>query len=886
MFQLRKSFHLSVSAVAAAVLLAACGGGDGSMVSKTSDGYTVQGGIAQKGPMAAGSRVSIDELDYKNFASTGASYNLQTFGDLGNFNADALNFRSHYIKTYVSGYYLNEVSGLVANDQVSLMAFSDLDVDRLVNINLLTTLAGPRIEKLVRDPSNPATFRKFAAARAQAQREVLAAFRIYNSGTYLPGGLDATGQKIVPASFNEMDLASGQETSAMLAALSALAVQAGSNGQGGSSGSGINEFIADFQADLADNGQIDGSVPRTAVRKQIDDASKLVPMDKVASNLNTFFNTGGASPTQGASSPGPVSSSPTPGASSTASGPSMPSGGTTNVTKEVLMAWIDSSGGVDGVINRFKYNLPTAASGTETQSAANDAYAVGGGDVGQCITATAGKLYKGISKDFQPGPTNLVSGAVRAAAGDVFKIGLTGAVGPGAAGQTLGFIQRSTPVTTGTGSAAASSCSPNAPTTKVAMYSRANQQATVVAVSTPSSVATSGTTTLSSTGGNGNGAVTFAVKAGTCTISGTTLTAASSAGTCTVTATKAADTTWAAASSAELTITVTASSTSSSTSAIDFESTGRGAAFGWSTFENATNPAPLIVANPSKTGINTSDKVLKFTALKAGQPWAGFESQHGTDLGTVTLSASNALIKMMVYKTVKSDVGIKLITATDGSQGPVIAANTGTNTWELLTFNFCGQIGGVNDKVALFPEWSARTADTVTYLDNVTFNACPAAPVAAVPTTAPALPTAAVANVKSLYGDGYTTVAGTDTPNWGGTQTTSISTQTYAGNSVLKLANFNYQGVTTAALDVSSHTSLHIDFWSETATTIEVKLVSLSPTTKETSVFIPVSAGAWTSRDIPMSSFTAPDKSKFQQLILAAATNGGVLYVDNIYFWK
>jgi hypothetical protein len=35
-----------------------------------------------------------------------------------------------------------------------------------------------------------------------------------------------------------------------------------------------------------------------------------------------------------------------------------------------------------------------------------------------------------------------------------------------------------------------------------------------------------------------------------------------------------------------------------------------------------------------------------------------------------------------------------------------------------------------------------------------------------------------------------------------------------------------------------------------------------------------------------MSSFTAPDKSKFQQLILAAAVNGGTLYVDNIYFWK
>ena len=155
---------------------------------------------------------------------------------------------------------------------------------------------------------------------------------------------------------------------------------------------------------------------------------------------------------------------------------------------------------------------------------------------------------------------------------------------------------------------------------------------------------------------------------------------------------------------------------------------------------------------------------------------------------------------------------------------------------------------------------------------------------ASAPSTAPAVPTAAIANVKSLYGDGYTTVTGTDTPNWG--QSTVVSAQTYASNNVLKLATFSYQGVVTAAaLDVSSYTSLHIDFWSETATTIEVKLVSLTPTL-ETSVFVPVAAGTWTSKDIPMSSFTAPDKSKFQQLILAAAVNGGTLYVDNIYFWK
>jgi hypothetical protein len=66
------------------------------------------------------------------------------------------------------------------------MAYSDLDADRLVNVNLLTTLAGPRIEKLVQDKTSTSTYRKFSAARIQAQKEVLAAFRIYNSTDMMP----------------------------------------------------------------------------------------------------------------------------------------------------------------------------------------------------------------------------------------------------------------------------------------------------------------------------------------------------------------------------------------------------------------------------------------------------------------------------------------------------------------------------------------------------------------------------------------------------------------------------------------------------------------------------------------------------------------------------
>ncbi len=65
-------------------------------------------------------------------------------------------------------------------------------------------------------------------------------------------------------------------------------------------------------------------------------------------------------------------------------------------------------------------------------------------------------------------------------------------------------------------------------------------QATLIATSALSSLPAGGNTTLSTTGGTGGGAVSYASNNGNCNVSGTTLTAVA-VGTCTVTATKAAD---------------------------------------------------------------------------------------------------------------------------------------------------------------------------------------------------------------------------------------------------------------------------------------------------------------------------------------------------------
>lgn len=73
-------------------------------------------------------------------------------------------------------------------------------------------------------------------------------------------------------------------------------------------------------------------------------------------------------------------------------------------------------------------------------------------------------------------------------------------------------------------------------------------QASFLVSASPNTLnATTTTSTLSTSGGSGTGAVSYAVTTGTCTLNGTTVTAGTVNETCTVTATKAADSTYLAA---------------------------------------------------------------------------------------------------------------------------------------------------------------------------------------------------------------------------------------------------------------------------------------------------------------------------------------------------
>ncbi len=331
---------------------------------------------------------------------------------------------------------------------------------------------------------------------------------------------------------------------------------------------------------------------------------------------------------------------------------------------------------------------------------------------------------------------------------------------------------------------------------------------------------------------------------------------------------------------------------------INFESGGQGASWSWTTFENGTNPALEFVANPSATGINTSSTVAKFTALQAGQPWAGCESANGASIGTFTLSASNAIVKMMVYKSVISDVGIKFATGSLASSGEIKVSNTLINQWEELTFDFSSKIGEPSStgiaQIIVFMDFNlaGRTSDNVCYFDNITFSA---GSTLAEPTVAAPSPTKVPADVISLFSNTYSNVA-VDTWRTSWSSATLIDVQV-AGNDVKKYTALDFVGIETvnSQINASAMDLFEFDVWTPNSTSFRFKLVDFGANGAfgggddvEHETVITPTIGGWNHVSVPLSAMTGlTTRSNIAQLIFASSPAGtSVVYVDNILFSK
>jgi len=335
---------------------------------------------------------------------------------------------------------------------------------------------------------------------------------------------------------------------------------------------------------------------------------------------------------------------------------------------------------------------------------------------------------------------------------------------------------------------------------------------------------------------------------------------------------------------------------------INFEPGGQGADWNWAVFENDSNPPLEIIDNPDPSGINTSSTVAKYTALATGNPWAGCESTHGsTELGPFILNETNSIIKIMVWKSVISDVGIKLAAPTGWAQVEIKVPNTKVNEWEELTFNFSSYLNppaseGQLDQVIVFPDFDlgGRGQDNIIYFDNITFN--PEGGQASEPTVAAPTPTRDPSTVISLFSDAYDDVpVDTWRTDWSAAQLEDISIQ---GNATKKYSNLDFVGIETIAsqLDISDMTHVHIDLWSPDYSFFGLKIVDFGADGQfgggddvEHQVDFDMPAqGEWVSLDIPLGEFVGlTTQSNIAQYILVGRPAGSAtVYVDNFYFYN
>jgi N-acetylneuraminic acid mutarotase len=255
------------------VALASCGGGGGSSGSTPPTGptgmsppptsYHASSGVAQKGPLILGSTVTAQQLNAQ-LSPTGQQFTYQVNSNLGTFNPTST-FTSQYIGMIAMGYYFDEVTDATSDGTITLNGISDLSTETVLNVNLLTTLAYQRIQNLVTQSGMT-----FAAARTQAEHEVLAAFHI-PQGDY--------------GYFGDLDLSKGTDGDQILAAISSLFVYGNSSGN-------LAALIAAVQSDIGTNGAITNTTTAATLKASgmaLDPASIAANLTQEYASLGITF---------------------------------------------------------------------------------------------------------------------------------------------------------------------------------------------------------------------------------------------------------------------------------------------------------------------------------------------------------------------------------------------------------------------------------------------------------------------------------------------------------------------------------------------------------------------------------------------------------------------
>lgn len=161
---------------------------------------------------------------------------------------------------------------------------------------------------------------------------------------------------------------------------------------------------------------------------------------------------------------------------------------------------------------------------------------------------------------------------------------------------------------------------------------------------------------------------------------------------------------------------------------------------------------------------------------------------------------------------------------------------------------------------------------------------------------APVPPNRQETDVISLYSERYNDVPGTNFfPDWGqGGQGSSWAEFDLDGDTMLQYINLSYQGIALAdgtSIDVSGMEFLHLDVWtSGDASRIETSLINnAGGVATEAPVWSDLTAGEWTSIEIPISDYTDQGLTVteiFQMKFVGDPWAAGTVFIDNLYFYK
>ena len=161
----------------ASVFVTACFDGNKTAGGSTEDAGIIAdlnvAGVTQKGPFVKGATVTVQGIDCKTLKFTDEIFEGNVKSDKGDFTVEDVSLKSTCALFEVTGVFRNEISGKKSSEELTLHALTNLKDRKNVNINVLTELEYERLMFLVTEKG-----KKFAEAKAQAEKEVLAAFDI------------------------------------------------------------------------------------------------------------------------------------------------------------------------------------------------------------------------------------------------------------------------------------------------------------------------------------------------------------------------------------------------------------------------------------------------------------------------------------------------------------------------------------------------------------------------------------------------------------------------------------------------------------------------------------------------------------------------------------